>query len=70
MRWGLSMETYWKDFYKTPEAKESTALDQQIDKMLAQTSQSSNRSNSTYQNYVSSWHNFINSILGGFDALA
>ena len=70
MRWGLSMENYWKDFYTTPEARETTALDQQIDKLLEQAGQSNSRGNSTYQNYVNSWHSFINSVFGGIEIWA
>ena len=70
MRWGLSMENFWKDFYSTPEMREATALDRQVDKLLEQAGQSNSRGNSTYQNYVSGWHSFINSVLGGIDIWA
>lgn len=70
MRWGLSMENYWKDFYTTPEDRELSPLDKHVDALLAQIGKTSGRNNSTFQNYVNSWQNFINSISGGFDALA
>lgn len=66
-RWGMSMKQYWKDFYTTPTTKETTPLDQRIEKLLAQIGQSSGRNNSTYQNYVNSWCDFMSSIGGGLE---
>lgn len=68
-RWGISMETYWKDFYTTPSAADSS-LDRQVDKLLAQIGQTSDRRYSTYQKYVNSWQNFLTSIGGGVDTRA
>lgn len=69
-RWGISMEQYWKDFYTAPTYRESSELDRQIDKLLEQAGRTSGRNNSAFQNFVNIWHNFINSIGGGFEARA
>ena len=68
MRWGLSMENYWKDFYTTPEDREHSLLDKHVDALLAQIGRTSDRGSSAYQKYVNDWHNLINSIGGGLEA--
>ena len=67
MRWGISMEYYWKDFYTTPDASERSALDQQVDALLAQSGRTSNRGLSAYQKYMKDWQEFLTSIGGGLD---
>ena len=66
-RWGISMETYWKDFYKTPETKAASPLEFQVNKLMAQAGQTSNLGCSTYQRYINSWQNFLASIGRGMD---
>ena len=61
------MEYYWKDFYTTPDVSGRSALDKQVDALLAQTGQTSNRGLSTYQKYVKDWQDFLASIGGSLD---
>ena len=68
LRWGMGIEYYWKDFYTTPEGREPSLLDKQVDALLAQIGRTSDRGSSTYQKYVNDWHSFINSIGGGLEA--
>lgn len=68
LRWGIGMEQYWKDFYTAPDYRETSELDRQVDKLLEQIGQTSGRNNSAFQNFVNTWHSFINSIGGGFEA--
>ena len=67
LRWGLGMEYYWKDFYKTPDAREPSLLDKQVDALLAQSGRTSDRGLSAYQQYVNQWQEFLASIGCGLD---
>lgn len=70
LRWGISIESYWKDFYTAPNDKEASPLTKQVNKLLEQTGQTSGLGCSTYQKYVNSWQDFITSIGGGVDVRA
>lgn len=63
-RWGISMETYWKDFYTT---REPTALEKQFNKLREQAGQTPNLGLSSYQQYVNKWQSFLTSIGSGVD---
>ena len=63
-RWGVSMRSYWQEFYKAPE-EESTVLGLQIKYLTNQKPGSS-----TYQKYVNRWQDFLSSIGGGVDVRA
>lgn len=63
-RWGISMETYWKDFYTT---REPTTLEKQCNKLMEQAGQTPNFGLSSYQQYVNKWQNFLTSIGSGVD---
>ena len=63
-RWGVSMRSYWQEFYKAPE-EESTVLGLQIKYLTNQKPRSS-----AYQKYVNSWQDFLASIGGGVDVRA
>ena len=65
MRWGISQEHYWNEFYKTPEKQEVTLLGLQI-KYLTNAKPRS----SAYQKYVNNWQDFLASIGGGVDMRA
>lgn len=67
LRWGLGMEYYWKDFYKTPDAGEPSLLDKHVDALLAQSGRTSGRGLSSYQQYVKDWQEFLSSIGCGLD---
>lgn len=70
LRWGISIESYWKDFYTAPNDKETSPLTKQVNKLLEQTGQTSGLGYSTYQKYVNSWQDFLTSIGGGVDMRA
>lgn len=63
-RWGVSMRSYWQEFYKAPE-EESTVLGLQIKYLTNQKPRSS-----AYQKYVNSWQDFLASIGDGVDVRA
>ena len=63
-RWGVSMRSYWQEFYKAPE-EEATVLGLQIKYLTNQKPRSS-----AYQKYVNSWQDFLASIGGGVDVRA
>lgn len=63
-RWGVSMRSYWQEFYRAPE-EETTVLGLQIKYLTNQKARSS-----TYQKYVNSWQDFLASIGGGVDVRA
>ncbi len=63
-RWGVSMRSYWQEFYKAPE-EEATVLGLQIKYLTNQKPRSS-----AYQKYVNSWQDFLTSIGGGVDVRA
>lgn len=64
-RWGLGMESYWENFYTTPQRRESNTLQQHIDHLRQQLALPDKSANSTYQNYVNDWQSFLTSIGGG-----
>ena len=61
-RWGKSMDQYWETFYTVPRLENQTASEQQIEQMLAMIGRSPRRSNSTHQNYINDWQDFLTSI--------
>lgn len=61
-RWGTSMEQYWENFYTVPDHEELTQSDRQIEQLLAKIGRSPRNSNSTHQNYINDWQNFLLSI--------
>nr|WP_325186346.1 hypothetical protein [uncultured Oscillibacter sp.] len=63
-RWGVSMRSYWQEFYKVPEER-TTVLGLQIRYLTNQKPRSS-----TYQKYVNSWQDFLASIGGRVDMRA
>ena len=63
-RWGVSMRSYWQEFYKAPE-EEATVLGLQIKYLTNQKPRSS-----AYQKYINSWQDFLTSIGGGVDVRA
>lgn len=65
LRWGVSRESYWREFYKTPEERAPTVLGLQIQYLTQPKPRSS-----TYQKYVNSWQDFLASIGGGVDTRA
>lgn len=70
LRWGINIESYWKDFYTTPADKEISPLAKQMNRLLIQSGQTSDLGCSTYQKYVNSWQNFLTSIGGGVNMWA
>ena len=67
LRWGINIESYWKDFYTDPDDKELSPLAKQMNRLLVQTGQTSDFGCSTYQKYANSWKDFLTSIGGGVD---
>lgn len=70
LRWGINIESYWKDFYTAPSDKEISPLAKQMNRLLVQSGQTSNLGCSTYQKFVNSWQDFLTSIGGGVDVRA
>ena len=70
LRWGISQEHYWKEFYKTPEERRPSRLDTQINNLLIQAGQPPRPQRSTYQEYVNRWQDFLTSIGGGVNIRA
>ena len=56
------MDQYWETFYTVPRLENQTASEQQIEQMLAMIGRSPRRSNSTHQNYINDWQDFLTSI--------
>lgn len=65
LRWGINIESYWKDFYTAPDTKDVSPLEKQINRLMEQTGKTSSLGKSTYQKYVDSWRDFLTSIGGG-----
>jgi hypothetical protein len=57
-RWGISMQTFWKNFFTTPTLEIGSAQ-WKAAQMLAQQGQIASWTNSTYQNYVNDWRDFL-----------
>ena len=70
LRWGISQEHYWKEFYKTPEERRPSRLDTQINNLLIQAGQPPRPQRSTYQEYVNRWKDFLTEIGGGVNIRA
>ena len=70
LRWGISIESYWKDFYTDPDDKEISPLVKQMNRLLVQAGQTSDLGCSTYQKYINSWQGFLSSVSGGVDVRA
>ena len=43
LRWGVSIDEYWKNFYKAPNFGETTPLERQVEKLMTQISKTSGR---------------------------
>lgn len=70
LRWGISQEHYWKEFYKTPVERRPSRLDTQINNLLIQAGQPPRPQRSTYQEYVNRWQDFLTAIGGGVNIRA
>ena len=64
-RWGVSIESYWQEFFKTPEEQGSTILGLHIQYLTP-----SKPRQSAYQKYVTGWQDFLKSLGGGMDMRA
>ena len=64
LRWGVSMESYWKDFYTTPDIKDVSPLEKQVNRLMEQIGKTSSLGSSTYQKYADSWWDFLTAIGG------
>lgn len=69
-RWGVSIDYYWKEFYKTPEPEEMTRLGAQLNRLLIESGQEPKPRCSTYQKFVNKWQDFLTSIGAGMDTRA
>ena len=58
LRWGVSMESYWKDFYTAPDTRDVSPLEKNVNRLMEQIGKSS----STYQKYADSWQDFLTAI--------
>lgn len=65
LRWGINIESYWKDFYTTPDTKEISPLEKQVNRLMTQIGKTSSLGSSTYQKYADTWRDFLISIGGG-----
>ena len=64
LRWGVSMESYWKDFYTAPDTKDVSPLEKQVNRLMEQIGKTSSLGSSTYQKYADSWRDFLTAIGG------
>ena len=62
VRWGAPMARYWKTFYTATDPGKQTRSEREIEQLLAQIGRSPRSSNSTHQNYINDWQNFLVSI--------
>ena len=65
LRWGISMESYWKDFYTAPDTKDVSPLEKQVNRLMEQIGKTSGLGSSSYQKYADSWRDFLAAIGGG-----
>ena len=65
LRWGISMESYWKNFYTAPDAKEVSPLEKSVNRLMEQIGKPSSLGSSAYQKYADSWRDFLAAIGGG-----
>ena len=70
LRWGISIESYWKDFYTAPDTKDVSPLEKQVNRLMEQIGKTSSMGSSAYQKYVNSWQKFLPSIGDGVDTRA
>ncbi len=64
LRWGISMESYWKNFYTAPDAKEVSPLEKSVNRLMEQIGKPSSLGSSAYQKYADSWRDFLAAISG------
>ena len=64
LRWGVSMESYWKDFYTAPDTKDVSPLEKNVNRLMEQIGKTSSLGSSTYQKYADSWRDFLTAIGG------
>jgi hypothetical protein len=57
-RWGVSMQTFWENFFTTP-TFETGSAQWKAAQTLTQLGQTAKWTNSTYQNYVNDWRDFL-----------
>ncbi len=69
-RWGNSIKSYWQEFYKTPETRTPSRLDTQMNNLLILAGRTARPPCSAYQQYVTSWQDFLTSMGGGVDVRA
>jgi hypothetical protein len=62
-RWGVSMQTFWANFFTTP-TFETGSAQWKAAQTLAQLGQSAQWTNSAYQNYLCDWRDFLVSLDG------
>jgi hypothetical protein len=62
-RWGVSMQTFWANFFTTP-TFETGSAQWKAAQTLAQLGQSAQWTNSAYQNYLCGWRDFLVSLDG------
>jgi len=70
LRWGVNIESYWKNFYTTPDDKEISPWAKQVNRLTVQIGKPVDKGCSTYQKYVNSWKNFLSSIGQGVNVRA
>ena len=64
LRWGVSIESYWKEFYTAPDTKSVSPLEKNVNRLMVQIGKPSSLGRSTYQKYMDSWRDFLTA-LGG-----
>lgn len=64
LRWGISMDSYWKDFYTAPDTKDVSPLEKQVNRLMEQIGKTSSLGSSAYQKYADSWRDFLTAIGG------
>ena len=64
LRWGVSIESYWRDFYTAPDTKDVSPLEKNVNRLMAQTGKTSSFGSSSYQKYMDTWRDFLTAIGG------
>ncbi len=64
LRWGVNIESYWKNFYTAPDDREVSPLDQQVNRLMIQLGKTPSLGSSTYQKFADSWRDFLTGIGG------
>ncbi|MCI8284444.1 MAG: hypothetical protein HFE90_04145 [Firmicutes bacterium] len=70
LRFGNSMEYFWKNFYTEPKSQVSGVMKQHVNSLFINSGGNYDSKSSAYQKYTKEWHDFMVSEWGGTDVHA